>query len=135
MHIVCRNFLCAFFLFGVTCLFAAPVDASENTAFEAVQLWQVFKDDPQKAEQTLLGKTVDISGVVVETGMSIYLTPNVRLSDVAGGKVYATCVLPRSDAGLLSSFSKGSRVTMKGRIYRFSANNETVVVKESRKVE
>ena len=113
---------------------AAETAASPAQEFEARQLWQAFNDDAQKTGQELLGKTVQISGIVVETGMSIYLTPNVRLSDAAGGKIYVTCVLPRKDTELLSNFKKGEKVTMSGRVYRFSSGNATVIDKESQKV-
>ena len=111
-----------------------PAFAAEPTGlFEARQLWQLFKENQDKAGQDLIGKTIDIQGVVVETGMSVYLTPNVRLSNSAGGQIFVTCVLPRSDTGLLSTFNAGEKVTMRGRVYRFSSN-EYVVIKESHRV-
>ena len=122
-------------LAGLLCLpaIAAETTGQDMEKFEARQLWQIFKESHNRAEQELVGKTVQIQGVVIETGTSIYLTPNVRLSDTANGQIYVTCVLPRSDSGLLSSFRPGEQVTMKGRVYRFSSN-EYVVIKESQRV-
>ena len=60
-----------------------------------------------------------VTGIVVKTGISIYATPYVSLSDKAGGKVYATCVLPRTDALKLRDFKKGEKATMRGNYYAF----------------
>ena len=120
-----------FLLLTVFCAFAA--EEAGPATFKARDLWQAFRTDQGRAEQELVGKTVHITGVVAETGMSVYLTPNVRLSDTADGPVYVTCVLPRADTGLLSGFNKGERVTMSGRVYRFSSSGY-VVVKQSQRV-
>ena len=128
--------LFAILLVCLACLPAIAAETPEKAgeSFSARQLWQAFQDSMEKAEQELIGKTVQIHGIVVDTGMSIYLTPNVKLSDTANGTIYVNCVLPRSDTGLLSEFAKGDRVTMSGRVYRFSANNSSVVVKQSQRV-
>ena len=80
-----------------------------------------------------LGKTVNINGVVVNTGISIYLTPNVMLSDKSDGSIYVICVLPRSDTGTLSGFKKGEQVSMTGRVYS-SKIEGGVVIKECRRM-
>ena len=101
--------------------------------FSASEFWQEFENGREKAEAEYLGKTLNYSGVVVETGMSIYLTPNVRLSDSPDGKIYLTCVLPRDKAHTLSEYKKGDLVTMRGRVYR-SKSGGGVVVKECARV-
>jgi len=128
--------LFAALLVCLTCLSAIAAEAPEKAeaSFTARELWRAFQDNMETAEQELIGKTVQIHGIVVDTGMSIYLTPNVKLSDTANGTIYVNCVLPRSDTVLLSDFSKGERVTMSGRVYRFSATNSSVVVKQSQRV-
>ena len=133
-----KTFFPAFILIAALCLLAPSANAAPETApipteFAARDLWLAFKNDQSKAEQDIIGKTIKIQGVVVETGMSVYLTPNVRLSDNPNGVIYVTCVLPRSDTGLLSSFTRGESVTMQGRAYRFSSSGY-VVIKESRRV-
>jgi len=115
-------------------VFAAESSEKATLEFKARQLWQSFQDDQAKAEQELIGKTIQITGIVVETGMSIYLTPNVRLSNAADGTIYVSCVLPRADTGLLSSFNKGDHVTMSGRVHRLSPRTDAVVIKESKRV-
>ena len=102
--------------------------------FSAKEFWQKFEDDRQGAEAVYIGKTMTFTGVVVETGMSIYLTPTVRLSDDAEGWQYMVCVLPRADAGKMSEFKKGARVTMTGRVYS-SRPDGGVVVKECRRAD
>ena len=137
-----KNFQIVFVPLLLLCLACSQAFAAEPTEkapevtvkFEAHQLWQLFRNDQSKAEQELIGKTIQITGMVVETGMSIYLTPNVRLSNTSDNMVYVTCVLPRGDTALLSNFTKGEQVTMSGRVYRFSPRTETVVIKESKRV-
>ncbi len=101
--------------------------------FAAKAFWQEFENDREKAEAAYIGKTLTFTGVVVETGMSVYMTPNVKLSDAPGGPVYLICVLPRADAGKLTTFTKGERVSMTGRVYRSKAGGG-VVLKECHRV-
>jgi len=134
MRMLYRKCLFAVLLLGAVSLSAVAAVAEESpSVFDARKLWQSFHDTQSSAEHALIGKTIQIRGVVIETGMSIYLTPNVRLSDTAGGQIYVTCVLPRGDTGLLSTFAVGEEVTMSGRVYRFSSSG-SVVVKESQRV-
>ncbi len=112
--------------------FAGTVMAQDDArTFAAKEFWQEFENDREKAETAFIGKTMTFTGVVVETGMSIYLTPNVKLSDSPDGPVYLICVLPRADAGKLSTFKKGERVTMTGRVYSSKAGGG-VVLKDCR---
>jgi hypothetical protein len=110
------------------------VSQDSPQTFSAKEFWQKFEDDRPGAEAEFIGKTMSYTGVVVETGMSIYMTPNVRLSDSPNGPVYLVCVLPRADVGKLSSYKKGDRVTMTGRVYS-SKSGGGVVVKESRRAD
>ena len=105
-------------------------DAPETVS--AKEFWQKFEVDREKADAEYIGKTMNFIGVVVETGMSIYLTPNVKLSDSPDGPIYLICVLPRVDTGKLSEYTKGDKVTMTGRVYRSKAGGG-VVVKECRR--
>ncbi len=100
----------------------------------AKEFWQELEADRPQAEAKYLGRTLNYTGVVVETGTSIYLTPNVMLSDRPDGPAYVICVLPRADAGRLSEFTKGEQVTMTGRVYRGKSGGG-VVVKECRRVD
>ena len=121
-------------LVGNTYLSAIAAETENLSEIHNVQqFWQTFQDTPEKAGQTFLGKTIAIEGIVADTGISIYLTPNVRLSDKSGGEVYVICVLPRSDTDKLSSYRKNEHVTMTGRVYR-SKEGGNVVIKECQRM-
>ena len=117
----------ALFLFSGTAISQKP-----SVTFPAKDFWQKFEDDRQKAKEEYIGKTMNFTGVVIETGMSIYLTPNVKLSDSPDGPVYLICVLPRADTGKLSEYTKGDRITMTGRVYS-SNPGKAVVIKECKR--
>ena len=120
-------------MLALVLFFPGSVFAQEDLPnFSAKEFWQEFEDDRQKAEEDFIGKTMNFTGVVVETGMSIYLTPNVRLSDAVDGPIYLICVLPRADTGTLSTYNKGDLVTMTGRVYR-SKSGGGVVIKECKR--
>lgn len=105
--------------------------ADTPKAMNARDFWQAFQNDREKAEKAYTGETVSLSGVVVSTGISIYMTPNVMLSDQTGGTAYVVCVLPRADTGKLSGFRVGEQITMTGRVYRSKAGGG-IIVKECR---
>ena len=122
-------------LLGILLLFFAGTAFAQNGSptFSAREFWQKFEDNRDKAEAEFIGKTFNFTGIVVETGMSVYLTPNVRLSDTPDGTAYLICVLPRADTGTLSEYKKGDQVTMTGRVYR-SKSGGGVVIKECKRV-
>lgn len=111
---------------------AATASAQTESAMPVKDFHQKFETDLKAAEDKYLGQTLDFHGIVVETGTSIYLTPNVRLSDQPDGQVYLICVLPRSDADKLDGFKKGDQVTVTGRVYRAKTGGG-VVVKDCRR--
>jgi len=86
-------------------------------------------DNPKAAEEQYLNKTIQVTGIVVSKGISRYLTPTVTLSGSAGGPDMVICVLPRLDAGKLSDFQPGQRVTFSGRV---QAMSRLVIMKECR---
>jgi len=112
----------------------AAFSQDSTRTFSVREFWLEFENDRQKAETEFIGKTLKYTGVVVETGMSIYLTPNVRLSDNPDGRIYLICVLPRGDVGTLKEYKKGETVTMIGRVYR-SRPDGGVVAKECRRTD
>ena len=130
MKNILQKFLFPLFLTWMVCLptLAAEPEVSSEV-LEVQQFWKMFEDDQEKANQTFMGKTINISGIVVDTGISIYLTPNVRLSDKPEGNAYVVCVLPRSETDTLSSYKKGEHITMTGRVYSSRAG-ERVVIKQ-----
>lgn len=79
------------------------------------------------AKEQYMGKTIQFTGVVVDTGMSRFLTPYVDLSDRVGGNKMARCVLPYGGItrgrGQLSDFSVGQTVTMSGRVQAVFEND------------
>lgn len=109
-------------------MFVGPASAEEY--LEAKDIWTEFQQDQAGAEARYSKGRILVTGIVVETGMSRYATPNVRLSDEPGGQVYVICVLPRADFPKLSSFSKGRRATLSGE-YRHNRSGP-VVIKECR---
>jgi hypothetical protein len=120
---------------GLVCLLALNMAltagaAVAGEALEARALWQAFQADQRGAADTYFTRQVTVSGVVVETGMSIYATPNVKLSDAQGGDVYVICVLPRADAFKLSDFTIGERASLVGTVRH--NNKGAVVIKECR---
>ncbi len=117
---------------GMDAFRGEPQAGPEPRGINAHAVRQAFDDNPQEAEKRYIGQTFNVEGYVVETGMSIYATPNVRLSGEQDGPVEVNCVLPRLDMGKLSNFSKGQKVVMSGRGYRLSERG--VVVKECKQV-
>ena len=101
--------------------------------FPVREFWQEFEKDRQKAEKDFIGQYFNFTGVVVDTGMSIYMTPNVMLSEAPEGPIYLICVLPRTDVGTLSEYKNGDRVTMTGRVHH-SKSGGGVVIKECKRV-
>ena len=99
----------------------------------AKDFWLEFQNDKHTAESKYIGQTMNYTGVVVGTGISIYMTPNVMLSDNIDGSVYLICVLSRGDVDKLSQFKKGDTITMNGRVYR-SKTGGGVVIKECKQV-
>ena len=99
----------------------------KNNILDVYELWSEFQNNRTKADN-YIGKIISVKGFVISTGISIYATPNVRLSNEKNGQIYAICVLPRADFHKLSSFEQEQQVIMSGRVYRLSQNG--VVLKE-----
>ena len=119
---------------GLLHIFAGTALGQEPPkAFAVREFWQTFENDRQKAEKDLVGQYFNFTGVVVDTGMSIYMTPNVMLSEALGGPIYLICVLPRSATGTLSEYKNGDRVTMTGRVHH-SKSGGGVVIKDCKRV-
>jgi hypothetical protein len=90
-------------------------------------LWTAFKTDATAFRENI-GNKVTISAIVADTHISVYLTPVVSLVDKSGDEVKVICVLPRLDAGKLSSFKSGEKVKMVGNLY--AAREEKIVIKQ-----
>ena len=101
---------------------------AEQKTVAAHDLLKAFIDNHNAAEEKYLGKTIRINGVVLATGISKYMTPNVELSDRKDGVTQVICVLPRLDVDKLSGFAPGQNVTMSGRVYKHSSGR--MIVKE-----
>ena len=119
----------AMFVLGCALLAGTAVaSGAERIVISAHDLRKAAIDDRNAAEARYLNKTVRISGIVLSTGISRYMTPNVELSDREGGPVQAICVLPRLDAGKLSDFKPGQSATMSCRVHALS--ERAVILKE-----
>lgn len=90
-------------------------------------LWQEFQKDEDAAVKRYTGQQLTVNGIVTDTGISIYATPYVSLSNEKDGTVYAVCVLPRADFKKLSDYKKGETVAMTGNFY---AVRERIVIKQ-----
>ena len=118
---------CCILLAGVSGVLGA-----DQAVIGAYELHKAASEDRKGAESMYLGQIIQIRGIVVDKGMSRYLTPTVTLSGTAGGEGHIICVLPRLDVGKLSSFKEGQTVTMSGRV---QALGQRIIVKESKVVE
>jgi len=105
---------------------AASDTYEKNNILDVYELWSEFQNNTNA--DNYVGKTITVKGYVISTGISIYATPNVRLSNEKNGQIYVICVLPRTDFHKLSSFEQEQHVIMSGRVYRLSQNG--VVLKE-----
>jgi len=114
-------------IFLAICLFVPSVFANELTTPGA--LWASFQANPDAFREKHSGTKINVSGVVADTHISIYLTPVVSLVDKVGEESKVICVLPnRSDASKLSNYKKGERVKMTGNFY--AAREEKIVIKQ-----
>ncbi|MDR1696162.1 MAG: hypothetical protein LBR69_06005 [Endomicrobium sp.] len=120
-----------FMLFSafVCCLTAYAAGAY---AAEPAPVAALFNDLTAKTISFEFDDPVTVTGFVIDTGISKYATPFVALSDTKGGRQYATCVLPRTDALKLRDFKKGEEVVIEGNFY--SLRDDRVVIKKCRKV-
>ena len=127
-----RRILAVFALCGALLAVPAGMSGAEQAVIASHDLYKAVIDNPGAVQEQYQGKTILVQGIVLSTGISRYMTPNVVLSDREGGEPQIICVLPRLDAGKLSDFKPGQRVTMVGRAHRLS---ERVVLKECRALE
>ena len=128
-----KKVLVVFLLACILLTGSSVVFGSEREVIPSHELVKAFADNRSAAEAQYLGKVVLVNGVVLSTGMSRYMTPNVVLSDRAKGDVQVICVLPRLDVGKLANFTPGQSVTMSGKVYRVSERG--VITKECKVAE
>ncbi len=108
---------------------AALALKGEDMTYNVYTLWS---DITNKKIAFEFDDPLQVKGIVVETGISIWATPYVSLSNEKDGKVYATCVLPRADTLKLKDFKKGEEVSMAGNFYTFV---DKAVIKKCSKLE
>ena len=113
-------------LLPAICFLASLAFANEEAT--PGSLWTAFQAEPDAFRQKYNGAKITVSAMVADTHISIYLTPVVSLVDKAGDEVKVICVLPRTDAGKLSSFKQGEMVKMTGNFY--AAREEKIVIKQ-----
>ena len=94
-----------------------------------LDLYNEFQKDPQAAANAYQGKNIVVTGIVRHTGPDIHGTPAIELSDAAGGKIYAVCVVGTFDQ--LEGVSIGETVTMSGNFHIFVLDEWGVVLKQS----
>ena len=127
----------------VVCLvgyaWSAVTSEAEDKVFAPRDLPKAFAENPSGIKAQYMGKIVHIKGIVVDKGMSRYMTPYVELSESGEAPAFALCVLPYSGmaywnrSAQLSDFDKGQIVTISGRVH--SLNENRVLLKESKAME
>ena len=136
-----KKILCAVAI--VVCLagyaWSAATSVTEEKVFTPRDLPKAFAENPSVIKAQYMDKTVQIKGIVVDKGMSKYMTPYVELSESGKGPAPALCVLPYIGVAYwnrstqLSDFEQGQTVTMSGRVHNLNENR--VLLKESKVVE
>jgi hypothetical protein len=106
--------------------------ASEENAVAVTDVYSLFNELKSENYKPEFDDPVAVTGYVIETGISIYATPYISLSNEKNGTVYAICVLPRTDALKLKDFKKGEKVALKGNYYAF---RDKAVIKKCKKIE
>ena len=139
--VIMKKMLCAVAV--VVCLAGYAWSSATSGAAEEVfaprDLPRAFTENPGGARAQYMGKTVLIKGIVVDKGMSRFLTPYVELSENGKGPAFARCVLPysgmayRNRSARLAGFEQGQAVTMSGRVHVMNEN--IVLLKDSEAVE
>ena len=133
-----KKILCALAI--VVCLagyaWSAATSVTGEKVFAPHDLPKAFAANPSEAKTQYMNKTVQIKGIVVDKGMSRYMTPYVELSESGKGPAPARCVLPYhglaywNRSAQLADFEQGQTVTMSGRVN--SLNENRVLLKESK---
>ncbi len=118
-------FMAGFFILSYSSLIYSD---GPGKTYDVYTLWSDIKNDETVFK---FDDPLTVTGFVVETGISRYATPYVSLSNEKGGTVYATCVLPRTDALKLKEFKNGEKVTISGNYYAF---RDKAVIKKCRKL-
>ena len=136
-----KKILCAVAI--VICLagyaWSAATSGTDWKVFTPHDLPKAFAENPSAAKAQYMDKTVQIKGIVVDKGMSRYMTPYVELSESGKGPGPARCVFPYvgiaywNRSAQISEFEQGQTVTISGRVN--SLNENRVLLKESKAVE
>ena len=136
-----KKILCAVAM--VVCLagyaWPAATSGAEEKIFTPQDLPKAFAENPGGVKAQYMDKTVQIKGIVVDKGMSRYMTPYVELSESGKEPAPARCVLPYigiaywNRSAQLSEFEQGQTVTISGRVINLNENR--VLLKESKAVE
>ena len=115
-----KKFLLSISIAIITLLLTQAVYAEQNNTIDVYDLWKAVQEDRTAAINLYKGQEIKVEGIVLYTGVSVYLTPNVALSNVEQGTEYVKCVLPRLDMDKLNDFQFGQKVKMTGVFYRVS---------------
>lgn len=111
---------------------AVATSFSENASLPVVDVYSLYNELKDGNYTPEFDDPITVTGTVIDTGISIYATPYISLSNEKDGTVYATCVLPRTDALKLKEFKKGEKVTLQGNFYAF---RDKAVIKKCKKIE
>ena len=117
---------------------SAATSGVDEEIFTPQFLPDAFAKNPDGTKEQYMNKIVQIKGIVIGKGMSIYMTPNLELTENGDGPATAICVLPYvgiaywNRSAQLDDFEIGQTVTMSGRVH--SLNENRVLLKESKAV-
>ena len=126
-------------ILSLACVLLAMIAITSAANVEVISPYDLRKasiDNLDAAKEKYMNKTVYIKGVIVSTGMSRYMTPNVVISDQGAE---AICVLPYigiaywNRSAQLSDFNVRQTVTMSGRVHGMT--KDRVVLKECKEVD
>lgn len=124
------SFLSVFTLQGKETV-ATLKQQANNSPIAALDLFNLFKKDREKAQKLYNGKTIEVKGIIIYSGPSKgYRFPSVNLSDKAGGAFRVMCVLPFHHYLKLRGLADGQEVTISGKYYG-AIDDGVVVIKQS----
>ena len=128
-----------FAILMVICLtgyaWGAATSGTEEKVFAPQDLPMAFAENPSEAKAQYMNATVQIKGIVIDKGMSRYMTAYLVLSENGKEPGPARCVFPYigiaywNRSAPLDDFEIGQTVTISGRVNSLKENS--VLLKDS----
>lgn len=96
----------------------------------AIELYNAYTTDVDKAIKQYEMKTMLITGIAVKVGPDVYGLPSVEVASKEGEKCKTLCVLPFTDYLKLRKVSKCDRVVIQGEVRGYTNEYDLVVIKK-----